>query len=84
MKISKTITINYRAGHSYDETWTLDGELYCPNCGKQEVWVEQGPGDYYVGEGHLCGACRCTFRLPTLRDPGTDEYDDQRAAKLLS
>ena len=83
MTFEKTITINYRAGHSYDETWGLAPDMFCPHCGKHGVWIEQSPGDYYVGQQHICMECRWTFQMPMLCD-GRDEYDQQRIAKLSS
>lgn len=39
-------------------------DYYCPNCGKQEVWMEENSGDYYVGETYLCINCAFKFALP--------------------
>lgn len=84
MKLTKNITVNYKAGHSYAESWETDGELYCPHCGEQEVWIRRDGGDYYVGEQHLCAACKWTFYMPDLRESSYDEYDEQRVAKLFT
>lgn len=48
--------------------------LYCPNCGKQEVWHDTGPGDYYTGERYMCKSCAAVFFLPlgVKTDPLTD------------
>jgi hypothetical protein len=83
VKLSKTITVDYKGGHSYTETWACDGEMHCPHCGEQEVWIEQGGGDYYVGVQHVCLACRWVFYLPSYEEV-RDEYDLQRIAKLSS
>jgi len=40
---------------------------YCPNCGKKEVWTDNGPGDYYEGPTFLCTNCQNAFTLPSLR-----------------
>jgi predicted RNA-binding Zn-ribbon protein involved in translation (DUF1610 family) len=48
---------------SYDETWEKLA-IYCPNCGKNEVWRDTASGDYYVEELHLCSACDHGFYLP--------------------
>lgn len=37
--------------------------LFCPNCGKQEIWVETGDGDLYVGPQHLCCSCNYSFNF---------------------
>lgn len=39
-------------------------ELFCPSCGKQEVWDERGQGDYYQGTTLFCLACNSFFNLP--------------------
>lgn len=81
--MSRTIAIQFKAGHTYAETWERDAALFCPHCGKQEVWVEQSGGDYYVGQHHMCLACRWTFYLPSLNEC-RDEYDQQRLQKLTA
>lgn len=70
------MTIRYKAGHSYDEEWQRV-ETFCPNCGKQEVWMETGPGDYYEGAGFLCVACEWGFTLPSESEADSAE-DKQR------
>ena len=80
MKFSKTFEVDYGT-HKYTETWELDGELYCPHCGEQSVWVDQSPGDYYVGVQHVCTECRWSFYLPSSNEV-TDKHDLQRIAKL--
>lgn len=63
------VTVKYAAGHSisftYDET-----DLFCPNCGKQNVWVESGEGDYYQGPAHYCISCEWYFTMPGIGTPG--------------
>lgn len=64
--------------HKYSERWRRI-EMYCPNCGKQNVWQEDSAGDYYVGEGYLCTACEHTW---TIQGPSAihenNEQDMQR------
>ena len=31
-------------------------EFYCPNCGKQGIWL-QGDDDYYLGQSGICVQC---------------------------
>lgn len=38
-------------------------ELFCPHCGKQEVWEEQSPGDYYCGPDFICTSCAHNFSI---------------------
>lgn len=42
--------------HSYTETWS-ETKQFCPECGAQKVWVEDGIGDYYHGNLCMCLAC---------------------------
>lgn len=67
--------------HSYDETWEKTN-YHCPCCGNTEVWHDTSGGDYYVGEEHLCLACKACFYLPHTPAPSTDEYDEQRYQAL--
>ncbi len=60
---SVTVKIRFKAGHSYTFTYKKDKDLFCPQCGQKEVWVEQGEGDYYFGESHLCISCKHDFTL---------------------
>lgn len=46
----------YPGGHHYWEEY-LRVDYFCPNCGKQEMWADESPGDYYCGSGTLCIAC---------------------------
>lgn len=50
------------ATHTYDYKF-LQTALYCPTCGAQNVWVEDSPGDYYIGPEHRCGSCDAEFHL---------------------
>jgi transposase-like protein len=54
------------------DTWTPT-ELYCPQCGRQEVWNSDGE-DYYDGSEYVCLSCKGTFRHP-------DEYEERRCWK---
>lgn len=69
------------------EDW-LSMDFYCPNCGEREVWYQDGPGDFYVGEQHICGACGVCFTIqgPYPIDPanGESEADRQRLAVIRS
>jgi hypothetical protein len=44
------------SGHHYVETWESTS-LFCPRCGKQAVWKQEGEGDYYLGPEYLCTEC---------------------------
>ncbi len=61
------ITIIYPQGHTNTSEW-LKSAWYCIHCGKQEVWIEQGEGDYYEGPQHICSACGSFFAVPNFRD----------------
>ena len=38
-------------------------DLFCPKCGQDKVFVEDGDGDYYVGPNHFCFDCDFIFHL---------------------
>src|ERR1700684_966615 len=57
----------YEFSHSSPETWEKI-DMYCPACGKQEVWKEDSAGDYYVGEGYICAACEREWTIQGLQD----------------
>lgn len=97
MKFTKTFDVNYyrylhseeplrtqtrQFSHKYTETWELT-ENFCPCCGKREVWLEQGGGDYYVGQQYICMACDSTFHMPNSQKC-TDDADRQRLERLRS
>ena len=41
-------------------------EVYCPSCGKKEIYEDMGMDDYYVGCEFLCRLCGCNFYLLDL------------------
>jgi hypothetical protein len=57
--------INEYSSHHYEQEYKKI-DLFCPNCGKKEVWEEQGEGDYYSGTKHICTSCNNAFYLPSL------------------
>ena len=50
------------AKHTYEFRFQIS-ELFCPECGKQDVWIEDSPGDFYVGPEHRCGSCGNEFTM---------------------
>ena len=94
MKREKTFDVNYyntskSTGekiwtHKYTEKWeSLD--LFCPNCGKKDVWHSAEEGDYYMGELYLCTNCDYRFYLPSGVNPVTgDDSDEQRLSAIKS
>ncbi len=56
-KQKRTVTLRGFGTHTYTRTDVRSPETYCPKCGKQEVWVEDSEGDYYVGPSYFCDAC---------------------------
>lgn len=80
---SVTFTKKYPAGHTYEHTWELTG-CHCPVCGKQEVWHDTSDGDYYVGEQHMCMACKAKFYLPMTTTGPLDVIDQQTFDAILS
>lgn len=73
----------YVYSHSYPETWNKI-DMYCPACGKQEVWQEDSAGDYYVGEGYMCAACGSdwTIQGPVPHDEEPRLIDSQPRQRL--
>lgn len=63
------------------EIWQLT-RLFCPECGKKPVFMDPGPGDYYVGQDYVCATCGASFCLPTTVLPYND-IGHQRAKLLL-
>lgn len=55
--------------------------LHCPHCGQQEIWIEAGDGDYYVGPGIICAQCTGSFALP--EPPSRIDYVGQDIARQL-
>jgi predicted RNA-binding Zn-ribbon protein involved in translation (DUF1610 family) len=61
------VTVNY-GNHQYHYEYAKSA-YFCPNCGSEEVWVEQSDGDYYQGPNHVCTSCTALFTLPSGADP---------------
>lgn len=70
--MQKKVTIKYELGHSYDFIYEKSN-LYCPVCGEQAIWEEQGNGDYYEGVNYSCVNCDASFTLPSLSKNDTTE-----------
>lgn len=58
--------------HHYKTSFKKEDTIFCPNCGAKGVWVEEGPGDYYVGEEYRCVKCFYSF---TFQGSGVIEDD---------
>lgn len=73
------VTVDY-GSHQSTEPWEKT-DLYCLNCGRQEVWICDDGGDYYQGETHMCLSCEHSFNLPHYpTDP--DDQDEQRLRQI--
>lgn len=55
-------------------TELLKSKMYCPNCGKQEIWEEQGSGDYYAGVDYVCTACGSKSYLDSVHVPNDSSH----------
>lgn len=77
---------NGTVNHQYTERWAKT-EVYCPRCGKQEVFANSGGGDYYTGEQHICTACKGTFcfsdGVTDVKVGVREDQDSQRLAHLM-
>ncbi len=72
--------------HQYSESWKST-QFFCPACGERAVWKrEDGLGDYYLEQQHLCLSCGTSFYLPGGADRGSklDEQNRQRLEHLLA
>ena len=59
--------------------------MFCPHCGEQSIWKEQGAGDSYVGISYLCLSCQYTFTIQgpnEAKDSCGETYWSQRLAAL--
>jgi predicted RNA-binding Zn-ribbon protein involved in translation (DUF1610 family) len=56
------VLLEFRNSHHYIAEYEKS-KYFCPNCGKQEVWEEQGEGDYYAGSSYICTSCSYTSYL---------------------
>jgi len=52
----------------------LKCDLFCPSCGKKDVWEEQSEGDYYCGPDFICVACGAKFTIqgPAICSPSNE------------
>lgn len=83
MYYSNRLNEGRRFSHQYTEPWEKK-DYYCPRCGKQEVWFRNDGGDYYVGEQHICTACKGGFHIPGGVNTATGEQDEQRLEHLIA
>lgn len=56
------VILEFKNSHHYEREYEKT-EYYCPLCGKQDIWEEQGPGDYYQGPDYLCVNCNSSHSL---------------------
>lgn len=71
--MKKTVYIKHKKIDLFDKELVYKkSNYYCPLCGKQEVWEDQGEGDFYEGVDYACTNCYASFTLPSL---GTNEND---------
>ena len=80
--IIKNVSQNYGT-HSYERDYKKT-ELYCPNCGKQEVWEESGGGDYDKGTEHICIACSHNSFLDSFKTDHPEVVEQIKAGVAKS
>lgn len=73
------IRVKYELGHTRTEEWERE-PWYCPKCGAESVWGEQGPGDYYEGSQFMC-ECGWTWTMPRI-SAADGWQDEQRLAAI--
>jgi transposase-like protein len=59
----------------------ISTDYYCPNCGKQNVFVEEGEGDYYTGPTHYCNTCDYSFSIPSGSVNKDLKWDEKHKAE---
>lgn len=82
MKLVKIFIVERPNRAPDEQRWEWIDGMHCPSCGKQSVWhPETDPGDYYVGETHICVDCAHRF---TIQVQGGDDWYDPILARLRS
>lgn len=71
---SVNLDVRYELGHSYHERWHRT-DLFCPSCGKQTVWDEDGMGDIEMGPRYLC---ECGASFYSHNEPQDDNWQDSQ------
>lgn len=63
-----------------EEIWEKS-DWYCPRCGEQKVWEDQGDVDHYYGSQYACTGCGGHFYLPDGVDVD-NEFIKERLKQL--
>lgn len=71
MRLPGSVEINLRSFHRNE--WWFKTQLFCPICGKRNVWEEDSAGDYYAGPAILCLDCGGTMQHPREKGGCADE-----------
>jgi len=74
------ITDNYVPSHHYTNNYEKT-EYFCPYCGVQSVYVEDGDGDYYQGPLHQCSNVECCHAF-SLSGEHSGPMEQARARQL--
>jgi len=67
------VILEFKNSHHYEKEYKKS-DLYCPFCGKQEVWEDQGCGDYYHGVDYNCSSCNSSHSLDNSSRNETEAY----------
>lgn len=51
-----------------DNSTYTKSDLFCPICGKQDLWIHENGGDYYVGEAYYCTSCKGSSYLDNVHE----------------
>jgi hypothetical protein len=49
--------------HKYESYFQKVPDVYCPACGQQGIYEEEGEGDYYMGSVSVCILCNSSHYL---------------------
>lgn len=76
------VAIKYPSGTIIESDWNKS-DLYCPSCGKKEVYEESsGGGDYYCGESHICISCGVWYKIQGPAPSATRSWGEIELSKL--
>ena len=68
---------------TYQESW-VQTDYFCMVCGRQTVWRDDSPGDYFAGNQHMCVSCGAAVycNQPHTPDIRVDRHTLLRLAHL--
>ncbi len=79
-----TVAINkkYKLGHSIKHRYGKIEDLFCPKCGKKDLWQSMDSGDYYIGSESICVNCSSISYMENTALNSSDEYEIKHIKEL--